>query len=250
MTQELTDRAFWKKYWDGQKMRPVVNPFFTAFLSRFPKAPARFIEVGGYPGLYSAYFKAHHGYEVSLVDFIESHEVVAEVERRHGFKAGSIHCLHGDFMTMELESRFDVVFSAGFLEHFVNYEEVFARHVRCLAPGGTLFISVPNFRGISGWLQKFFDPENYRVHHLGAMDPQALRRIAEGAGLTRIDVRYHGIPHLWLESTAPVGAVTRRLVALCSAVLERMPWLGGRFFAPFVVLMANKPAKDSVNTSR
>lgn len=250
MSRELTDKNFWKGYWRGVKLAPIEKPFFAKLLPFFPQGPARFIEVGGFPGLYSAYFKAKHGYEVSLLDFIESQEIVAEVEKLHGFPAGSIRCLHGDFTQIELSEKFDVVFSAGFLEHFLNYEEILQKHIQCLAPGGMLFVSVPNFHGVSGWVQRVFDLPNYRVHHLGAMEPKALSRIANEAGLQQIEVRYHGIPHLWLESTAPVGRLVRRMVALASAVLQRLPWLGGRVFAPFVVLMARRPAKDTVNPSR
>lgn len=240
----LTTRQYWLDYWRSVRARPVPREaFFSDLLPRFPAAPARFLEIGGFPGTYSAYFRKYLDYEVTLLDFVISPEVVAEVERVNGLPPGTIRCIEGNLLERHPSPEFDVVFSAGFLEHFRETEALFNRHRDYLAPGGTLFISMPNFRGISGWVQKWLDPANYAAHHLAAMDPALLARLAEKAGLVDIQVEYRGVPHLWLEQTARGGILARRIVALISALLQRSGgWLRGRWFSPYLVITARKPA--------
>lgn len=244
----LTTRQFWLDYWRNVRSQPVPRQvFFSSLLDRFPPAPARFLEIGGFPGTYSAYFRKYLGYEVSLLDFVIAPEVVAEVERVNGLAPETIRCIEGNLLERSPSPDFDVVFSAGFLEHFRETETLFSRHCDYLAPGGTLFISMPNFRGVSGWVQMCLDPANYAAHNLECMEPALLRSLAEKAGLENVRVEYHGVPHLWLEQTARGGRPVRRLVALLSALLQRSgEWLHGRWFSPYLVITATKgPAPGS-----
>jgi len=112
--------------------------------------------------------------------------------------------------------------------------------VDCLAPGGFLFLSVPNFRGIAGWFQKIADPDNSRAHNLPCMHPEVLARLATGHGLPEIRVDYAGEPHLWMDHPEKLPAWVRTLVPWISAILRRLPWRG-RWLSPYIMLTATNP---------
>ena len=56
---------------------------------------------------------------------------------------------------------YDVVYSLGLIEHFVDRVSIVERHVRLARPGGLLILGVPNFRGLTGWFLRTFAPSVY-----------------------------------------------------------------------------------------
>lgn len=92
--------------------------------------------------------------------------------------------LQGDLRQEELDTTtfqpgtFDLVFSAGLIEHFEDPAPVVRRHVELTRPGGTALIVIPNYGGIYGRLQAHFDPANLRIHNLAIMTPAALAALA------------------------------------------------------------------------
>ena len=73
---------------------------------------------------------------------------------------------------------FDVVYSAGVIEHFNDLREIVRIHVDLLKPGGKTLITVPNFERLYGRLLGYCDPENLAIHNLRIMTPAALRQLA------------------------------------------------------------------------
>jgi len=55
--------------------------------------------------------------------------------------------------------KFDVVYSWGFVEHFINIEEVIEKHLEPFKPNGILNIGVPYFLGINKFLFGRLNPE-------------------------------------------------------------------------------------------
>jgi SAM-dependent methyltransferase len=239
---ELTNRDFWKNYWLHAKLEPVsARPFYEKWLHFFPKAPAKFIEIGGFPGNHAAYFKKYHRYEASLIDFLTVDTVVRKVEILNGLNVGDLRSIQGDVLKTPADQKYDVVFSAGFVEHFTDTEQIFQKHCEYLKEGGTLFISLPNFNGISGWVQKWFDPENYKAHSLESMNPQVFENLVQKYGLKPLFIGFEGTPHLWLDHPEKVFVGFRVLIRVVSSVLQRTRgWLIGRFFSPYLIVVARK----------
>lgn len=241
----LTDRKFWVDYWSTFKAVPLPSGFFfTDLLSRFPKSsatkPCRFIEIGGYPGNFSAYFQKTMGYQVTMLDYVVVPEPIRQVEQVNHLPANSISSIEGDFFSYrdaEQTEKFDVVFSAGFIEHFEDTEKVVAQHLVFLKKGGTLFISLPNFRGLNGWIQKTFDPKNYAVHNIQSMDISRLKGICKNLGLNDVDVFYHGTPCFWLDHPELLPKFLVRLIYLLSSLISRIPGRN-RWLSPHIVIMA------------
>jgi 2-polyprenyl-3-methyl-5-hydroxy-6-metoxy-1,4-benzoquinol methylase len=61
-------------------------------------------------------------------------------------------------------------FPFGLIEHFNDTKFIIGEHLKFLKPGGTLFITLPNFKSVNGWVQRSFDKENYDKHNINSMD--------------------------------------------------------------------------------
>lgn len=99
--------------------------------------------------------------------------------------------MYADFTDPEFRrlhaNRFDVVWSAGVIEHFRNPRDIIGYHVELLRPGGTLVVSIPNFHGIMHPCHAAFAPEILAVHNLDIMRRPAFEALFAGQGL---DAKY------------------------------------------------------------
>lgn len=232
----MTDRDFWRRYWSDYEPARVERVLFGELLERVLPASGSFIEIGGFPGVFCVEAQ-RRGLDSTLLDFYIDPPVVRELERVNELPSGAIQLIEADFLSYRPSRRYDVVFSAGFIEHFENTREVLACHVELLADGGLLFVTVPNFRGLNGLVQRCFDAANFRAHNTAAMRPELLQETAEALGLGSVRVLYHGRPQLWLEQTAPAGRLARSLVHRGSRLIERLE-RRNRLLSPHLVLTA------------
>ena len=111
-----------------------------------------------------------------------------------------IKILCGDALKTEIapgEIPFDCLIYADVLEHMADPETVLRGHVKLLAPGGVVVVSVPNFRHYSVLSQLFWSG-HIRYTEAGILDRTHLRittrRLIEewfaGAGLTVTEIDY------------------------------------------------------------
>ena len=157
MSHELEDKLTTKESWqeDWQKFEPqdVEEVFFEDLLNDFP-AHGSLMEVGGFPGTITAYFKKKWHYDVTLLDYVVIPDAIAAVERVNGLPPGSINVIQEDFFSFDSDIKYDIVCSFGFVEHFEDTETVLRRHCNLVKPGGRLLITMPNFLGLNGLLHK------------------------------------------------------------------------------------------------
>jgi SAM-dependent methyltransferase len=235
----LTDKDFWASYWADYEPRIVGEVPFSDLFDGFPAQGASFIEIGGFPGTFAAYFKKRFQYDVTLLDYFVVPGVVEKLERVNGLESGSIAVLKEDFLAYEPTAQYDVVFSAGFLEHFEDTEDILRRHCGLLKPGGTLFVSMPNFTGLHGTVQKIVHRSNYDAHNRDAMNMKRLRAIGGRLPLSQFKVEYYGVPMLHLEPDAPVSPLTRRVIWKLSRMISRLPGKN-RLLAPNIIITGKK----------
>jgi SAM-dependent methyltransferase len=116
-----------------------------------------------------AYLGRQFGYECTCLDY----SPVGCEKTRENFRMLGIrgYVYEGDLFDEELRvPRHDIVYSLGLIEHFGDLEEVVARHLRFLVPGGTLLLGAPNFLGVNKWFLERLAPELLDVVDLRAMD--------------------------------------------------------------------------------
>jgi SAM-dependent methyltransferase len=204
-SNQLTDKAFWLDYWENKTGLVFNIPDNYPFLSLLKKLVTEgnvksLLEIGGFPGYYSVWTKKHLGIDSTLLDFVIHPRILHQLEVANALPSGETKTLEADLFNYEPREKFDLVMSNGLIEHFANTQEIIEKHTAFLAKNGVLFISLPNFRGLNGWFQKTFDPENYAKHNIKCMDLDLLENACRQLGLKDIKVYYSGRFMLWLEN--------------------------------------------------
>lgn len=201
------------------------------------------LEIGGFPGYYSVW--VHRlGVAATLLDFVVHRPILQQLEKANQVPEGTTGVIEADIFKLQPDTAYDLVMSNGLIEHFYDTEDIIRRHSQFLKPGGTLFISLPNFRGLNGWFQKTFDPANYEKHNIGCMDPAYLQTVCQHIGLKNVEARYSGYFMLWLENeeTQPlwVRAFKKLTWFPIKAFFKIFPF-NTRAFSPYIVVTAVKP---------
>jgi len=237
-TNYLTDRDFWKEYWKNYKYEKIPTKVpFKKFLPKLKNADS-FIEIGGFPGAFSAYFYTKGCKKVSLLDFYIDENIVRRFEKVNNIPENTIHCIESDFFTFKTDKKYDIAFSYGFIEHFNDTKDVIQRHAELLADNGRLLIILPNFRGFNGFVQYVFDRENFYAHNLNSMKPALLKSIACDLNLKNIVVEYSRKPMVWLDSKANTAFI-RAFVKLISYAMKLFP-IKCRLLSPYIIVYAEK----------
>jgi SAM-dependent methyltransferase len=238
--EKLASREFWVNYWSGIKPAVVNSIDFEKFFSGLPQG-SELIEIGGFPGRYPIFLKKKFNYNITIFDYVIIPEIIDRMCVANDLPEKSFPVIEGDFFTYDPEKQFDLVFSIGFIEHFENTAEVIQRHLPFVKPGGRLVITLPNFRGINGCVQKTLDKSLYRAHNIGIMNVKKLSSICEQCGFKDFKVFYSEKPRLWMDKTARGGFLIRGMVSWLSRFISIFHTKkGSRLFSPFIVITATR----------
>ncbi len=248
MSNTLTDRSFWRNYWESKSglAFPVNrNYLFHSLLSDIIERvhPKSAIELGGFPGYYAIFLKKHFSIDSTLLDYFVHPQILEKVLKENDLTQNDIQVIEADLFSYTAPEQYDLVLSCGLIEHFNDTKDIISRHVQFLKPGGTLFITLPNFRGINGWFQKKFDKENYLKHNIDSMNPALLNSIAKNLGLKEVQTRYYGGFSIWLENkdrVSPLIKVFFKLVWIAGKVITKMFGFESKQLSPYIILEAKK----------
>ena len=189
---KLTDENYWNDGYSGQQFGEAKEGALIDFLQTHLNSVthATCLEIGSFPGSYIPAI-GRKGYQLNGIDFNKRNEDdLPKWLNSLGLKIGEFQS--GDFFEFikKHNTRYDLVCSFGFIEHFENYKEVIQSHIDLLKPSGKIIITTPNFRG---WMQylphKIFDNENLKKHNLKSMNPDEWRKILESNGF---EVKFYG----------------------------------------------------------
>lgn len=181
------DRLTSQDYWDGiHRAQPrlrlpsslvISTRNLLQLLSRHITAGTQVLEIGFAPGKHLAYVAKALGARAAGIDYSENGIEFA----RRLFTALEIEAdlrCEDVFATSFAARTFDFVYSVGVIEHFVDPRDIVRRHVELLRPGGMALILIPDYSGIYGKLQRYFDPESLEIHNLRIMSPEAMAALA------------------------------------------------------------------------
>ncbi|MEJ5994165.1 methyltransferase domain-containing protein [Pedobacter sp. Du54] len=249
MSNLLTDRNFWVKYWENKTDLSVVIPKDYLFHRQLSDSVHKngvktAIELGGFPGYYAVFLKKYLKLDVTLLDYFVHRPITEELLKTNGLPNDAIQIIETDLFSFEAVNQYDLVLSCGLIEHFNDTVDIINRHIAFVKPGGTLFITLPNFKAVNGWFQRKFDKDNYDKHNIKSMDPALLANICKAAGLEVVQARYFGKFSIWLENEKEKSLGVR--------LLKKTMWLTGKIFtkvfafeskqlSPYIILEAKKP---------
>lgn len=248
MDNLLTDRQFWVNYWEsktGLSVNIPENYLFHKELGAIIKTRnvKTAIELGGFPGYYAVFLKKYFRLDVTLLDYFVHQPVTNALLQANGMKESDIHIIETDLFNHQEMNQYDLVLSCGLIEHFNDTADIIQRHIDFVKPGGTLFITLPNFKALNGWFQKSFDRDNYDKHNIDCMDPELLAQICRDAGLEVVQSRYFGYFSLWLENEQQKPVAVRMLkksLWLAGKVFTKILSFNSRQLSPYIILEARK----------
>ena len=178
-----TDQTHWDDIWSNKPSMRLPTGIFvgTANICRLLKSYVspgmRVLEIGCAPGKMLAWVAKVLQARVSGVDYSGyGINTAKELFDKLGI-SGDLRC-EDIFETSFKEGSFDCVISCGVIEHFNNPKQLVDIHVRLVKPGGKAVIIIPNYGGVYGRLQQYFDPENLTLHNLDIMTPSSLKGLA------------------------------------------------------------------------
>jgi SAM-dependent methyltransferase len=254
--ETLADRSYWDQVWANAavpSVAPERDPHQAALDGLFrrlldvPAGGARFIEIGAGASAWPAHVARASGAEAWGIDLSPAGlAVTAEAAARAGVP---VRLIEGDFFdeAMLPARAFDVVYSGGFVEHFLDPAPVMRRLAQLVSERGVVVTTVPNLRGVNGALQRWADPECYARHVV--FTPDGLDHAHALGGLYPIEpARYLGALDLASVNLSrrlsplprPVRAIvwrtlggTRRLAHAAMTGLRADS--GGATFAPAIL---------------
>lgn len=248
MDNLLTDRQFWVNYWEsktGLSVNIPANYLFHKELTTIAQTQKvkTAIELGGFPGYYAVFLKKYLKLDVTLLDYFVHQPVTNDLLKANGLKESDIHSIETDLFNHKETQQYDLVLSCGLIEHFNDTADIIQRHIDFVKPGGTLFITLPNFKAINGWFQKSFDKANYDKHNISCMDPALLAEICKKAGLEVIQSKYFGHFSIWLENEKQRSAgvkLLKKSIWLAGKVFTKILPFNSRQLSPYIILEARK----------
>lgn len=243
-TEALTDQDYWDSNYNEEVLQVVSenqdsDPIIQSLKKYLPFESGNTVcEVGCYPGRFLHVF-GESGCELNGIDFTRYLPALVLFLKEKGYKVG--HFEQGDFFKVDLEKRYDIVSSFGFIEHFRNYDEVIRRQASLVAENGYLVISVPNFSGLIQYILRYFwDSKNLEAHYLPSMNLSKWKRIVKKEGFKIVKAGPIGKFEFWQEKgSKPLpGKVARLISHLYKPKVARL--LPKRLYSPYLLLVARR----------
>ncbi len=156
-----------------------------------------FFEIGCAPGIWNYYFnKVFHCTPGGIDYSFEGLKVTRYLFRNQKWDMANL--FFGDFLDGSVRQRictkFDIVLSAGFIEHFSNPIKIADYHLKLLKKGGHLIITVPNLTLYTRVLQPILNKEVYLQHNLKIMRWKTfLREFKKFSKRNNLKIEYLGL---------------------------------------------------------
>jgi len=149
-----------------------------------------------------------------------------------------VDLFHDDFFNHHLlPASFDIVTSFGVIEHFDNARPVVQRHLDLVKPGGVALITVPNYGGLYGFLQRKFDGPNLALHNMEIMNPRALVALLDLSDVESVCAYPFGAMSPWIVSLDKrLPRFAAKLVSLGVNAMGLLQPITIEAFAPLLVL--------------
>jgi SAM-dependent methyltransferase len=238
---EAASKAFWDELHRlGKPEYRLDKVLFRDIFARIVRPGMSCFEVGCYPGRYMVYLAREHGCHVSGIDYTSEFERMWALFRE--WQVRPLDLYQGDFLAFNPSKQYDFVYSLGFVEHFSELDEVLARHVRLVRPGGWLFIAAPNFRRVQYVLRRWLDPADLDRHCLATMDLGWWRQILTRLGMRVVFDGYYKTFGFWV-STQPSSCMGRRIVRFLKGFGEWVSArvdLPNRWTSPYLISVSQK----------
>lgn len=170
---------YWSEVWERTTLPPpikldsnsvnaypdkVLHNLFKKIFSTKETKGKKLLEIGCGNSVLLPYLAKEFGFEVYGIDYSKKGCLQSEqILKRDGIR-GTIYCEDAFNPEKSLLSSFDYVCSFGVAEHFQDTTSTLKSFSEFLKPGGILITSIPNMKGITGFLHKWLNKPVYDIH--------------------------------------------------------------------------------------
>lgn len=242
MSNQLTNKEYWEKCYEdyviplGVGSGPVEQ-WIIDLIKELNLSNKSIFEIGCYPG---SYLKVFGKYDCLIggIDIIDKTKDLAKKLKKE-YRVGTI--IQGDIQEIVRHNGYDVVCSFGFIEHFINWEEILDYHINLANNNGYVMVTVPNFVGI---FQRIFhqlvDGDNLKAHNLKAMNLNHICSALESRGMRVIKKGPIGAFSLWHNNIHPTKIQQKTIKFFYDnlKILER--WGEHLSVSPYLGVVAQK----------
>jgi SAM-dependent methyltransferase len=212
-----------------------LHLFFKRYLS--PNAKLRFLEIGCAPDRWLVYFRKNFGFDVYGVDYSREGVLMTRKNLRNNVCEGTVFwkdVLDNDFRK-NFGEYFDIVFSHGVIEHYVDPGDIIGAHLDLPRKDGLLIITVPNLRTGSIY-HGLLDRDCLERHNIRIMELVNFRKLLQS--LNRVDIKFLNY----------LGPITLTLSPRLANILRPIGFfigyltfpIGSSRLSPFLILVATK----------
>jgi 2-polyprenyl-3-methyl-5-hydroxy-6-metoxy-1,4-benzoquinol methylase len=243
----LTDIAYWDKIWADRAAPDPLDPAKPGLNNAVPHAFHRLfsrtfdlmgiqpgnsiVEVGCGGSTMLPYFTKTFGLRAEGIDSSPKGCALSDaIARKSGINT-PIHQVDMFDLPTNLQGCFDIVFSAGLVEHFQPTTLAVDALAKLVRPGGHVVTTVPNMRGLVGFIQKYVDRDVYNLHvPLSATDLAAAHR---ASGLDVIDGGYLMTVNFGvIAASGESSDISRRVRERLTSWASKSVWLLEQFGFP------------------
>lgn len=231
------------------------NVIYKKYLSK--TEVAKILEIGSAPGYYLVRLHNMYGFIPYGVEYSEP----GVVQNKKVFSSHNIdpnNVIHADFFDDKFQQKFkgyfDIVVSRGFIEHFVDVQDVIGKHLNILSEGGYLIVSIPNFnrRSLYGRCASLFQKEQLRMHNLDIMSREAYTELFDRKDLSTLFCGYYGTLRLSLISSSKAFLIRLSLYAcrIFDPILRlilRDKGFETRTFSPYLLYIGLKTKRQDTS---
>lgn len=238
---DIAGKEFWNSFWNMlPPLRKYQGPVFEQHPALYPflskSQDGNAIEVGCVPGNWMIYLNKEYGYRVSGIDYSEYMDYVKTNMQLNGIEDYDL--FNEDFLHFKPKGLYDLVFSAGFVEHFEDYEGVVKKHAEIARQNGLIVIIVPNLTHLHKYLCGIFQPDQLAKHRFPLMRKKVLKIVLENAGLEVLYCKYY-------KTFRPVYALPPLLSFISRAFQKllrtiKLDNIGNRFGSPYLISISRK----------
>lgn len=239
----LADSSYWDKGYDEFELTPMADKYATVQLlyKYLGNGNGKSVfEIGVYPGRFIYHF-GKAGYTLNGIDQTKYLPALVNWLQKNNFKTG--YFKQEDVMEIDRNVKYDVVFSAGFIEHFIEFENMVQLHADLTKPGGHVYITAPNFGGkIQHWLHRYLDKENLDRHYVPSMDVDKWKAVLLRNNFDIIEAGYTGNIDFWVDNQKRnLGQkIVLKIVKWLLPPLKKMKLPNRRSYSPECFIIARK----------
>lgn len=244
--KNYTDKKFWDEYFDRRQnsMAKTENSLFSDIFDKYliPDKNKTVLEIGCADSNFLCYLAKKFGYQAYGIDYSDAITKTADLFKFNDLPKPVLY--KEDLFTWQINQKFDIVCSFGFIEHFENLNKVIAKHIELVAPDGKLIITLPHFGHAQYFLHWLIDKDNLKKHNTKIMNLKLIKHAFDGLPIRIEHLSYYKTFGFWTENNEMMKiskAINWLIIKSGKVVTKIFGYDRPNFlFSPHIVCVATK----------